>query len=729
MQFFQPQSKVQKDRAIMRETDERMAKYSRRGLIVNILAYLLCFTLGYMTVIAPTLSVVLTVGLIVITVIRGYFLIRFDTIYSCAPTKWRNIYFISTLIGTVWWSAILVSFTLVLGMVGETPVLWIYTVISLSTTIHATAPYRTFSRIFQLIALLPVALSGFYIGGFEGYMYGFMMLVFLAMQEYQVGNLSELHWQRLESNHALKQKAQNLEAEKRDTEASFDISTEFLESLGHEFRTSLNDIMGGLSLLTESNRGRQQSELLSMAAKACERQLDLVNNVADFSRINSRQLVLDHSVINLRVQLESMISSAGVEAAQQGVELDYRIAADLPLRIAVDAKRLTQIIKNLLTNTVQFSEQGHVHIDVQLERLADQRGQLDVMISDHLTHAEDVNLDASEKSSAAHATGLWLSICRGLAECMSGAIEVYNEPGKDSCYRLTLPVDIASNQPAIFKSHPKLQGKQVALVDSGKLLDQGHVEELEAWGLLVECLHNRELVAEKIDKLSHGETQLTALIWVASSAENVALKQLADDYPHLPILLVSSPEGQALTGPQFYALERPLMRKPLHELLCHTILNKPLEATQSLAPSASRLSNMQVLLVEDHRVNQMVAEAMLKKLGYQVHLAVNGLEALQINEQADIDLILMDCQMPEMDGYEATRRIRAQEKTVDNGTRVPILAMTAHTTEEDKSLCFSSGMDDYLAKPVRCDDLESHLLRWLGKDTDETPKDSLEARA
>jgi len=729
MHFFQPQSKVQKDRAIMRETDERMAKYSRRGLVVNILAYLLCFSLGYMTVIAPTLSIVLTVGLMLITFVRAYFLIRFDHIYSCAPARWRNVYFISTLIGTAWWSVILVSFTLVLGMVGETPVLWIYTVISLSTTIHATAPYRTFSRIFQLIALLPVALSGFYIGGFEGYMYGFMMLVFLAMQEYQVGNLSELHWQRLESNHALKQKAQILEAEKRDTEASFDLSAEFLDSLGHEFRTSLNDIMGGLSLLSESNSGQKQSEFLNMAAKACERQLDLVNNVADFSRINNRQLVLDHSVINLRVQLENLISATGLEAAQQGVELDYRIAADLPLRIAADGKRLTQIIKNLLTNTVQFSEQGRVHIDVQLERLAGQRGQLCVIITDHLTHAEDVKFDVVQDRTSAHAGGLWLSICRGLTECMNGSLDVYCEVGKDSCYHLLLPVDIASNQPATFTSHPKLQGKQVALLDPRKLLDQGHIEELETWGLLVERLYCVEQVADDVEKLYQAETPLAALIWVNDSTANTEVNKLIADYPELPILLVSEAGRSKLTGPNIYVLERPLMRKSLHELLCHTILNKPLEATRDLASSAAKPSNMQVLLVEDHRVNQMVAEAMLKKLGYQVHLAVNGLEALQIHGQAEIDLILMDCQMPEMDGYEATRKIREFEKAGEGGVRVPILAMTAHTSEEDKSLCFASGMDDYLAKPVRCDDLETHLLRWLGKADNETFGDTLEVKA
>ena len=728
MRFFQPQSKVQKDRTIMRETDERMAKYSRRGLIVNILAYLLCFSLGYMTVIAPTLSIVLTVGLMVITSVRGYFLIRFDSIYSCAPARWRNIYFISTLIGTVWWSAILVSFTLVLGMVGETPVLWIYTVISLSTTIHATAPYRTFSRLFQLIALLPVALSGFYIGGFEGYMYGLMMLVFLAMQEYQVGNLSDLHWQRLESNHALKQKAQTLEAEKRDTEASFDLSADFLESLGHEFRTSLNDIMGSLSLLTESKEEHQQSELLNMAAKACERQLDLVNNVADFSRINSRQLVLDHSVINLRIQLESIITAVGIEAAQQGVELDYRIAADLPLRISADGKRLTQIIKNLLTNTVQFSEQGRVHIDVQLERLADNHGQLYVMISDQLTHAEDINLEGSQERTTAHASGLWLSICRGLSECMNGSLEVYSEAGQNSYYRLAIPVEIASNQPATFKSNPKLQGRQIAIFDPGKLLGQGHLVELEAWGLLVEPLRSVENINDNIDQLIQAEHSLGALIWVENnSAESVELLSLIDTFPQLSILYVSGANEETPASPQCYALDRPLMRKPLHDFLCLILLNKPLETSYELKPNTSKPTNLQVLLVEDHRVNQMVAEAMLKKLGYQVHLAANGLEALQMYEQAEIDLILMDCQMPEMDGYEATRRIRELERASDSGSRVPILAMTAHTTEEDTSLCFTSGMDDCLAKPVRCDDLDTHLVRWLGQTTADTTSNSLEA--
>jgi len=161
---------------------------------------------------------------------------------------------------------------------------------------------------------------------------------------------------------------------------------------------------------------------------------------------------------------------------------------------------------------------------------------------------------------------------------------------------------------------------------------------------------------------------------------------------------------------------RPLIAQKLHDFISHAVLGKPLTRKDDKNEDAIVPKQQKVLLVDDHRVNQMVAEGMLKKLGYPITIANNGLEALSHFKKGGYSVILMDCQMPEMDGFEATRQIRKIEQEKDDGNHIPIIAMTAHVNDEDQSLCFACGMDDYLAKPVRYDVLESHLLRWLGAD-------------
>ena len=160
---------------------------------------------------------------------------------------------------------------------------------------------------------------------------------------------------------------------------------------------------------------------------------------------------------------------------------------------------------------------------------------------------------------------------------------------------------------------------------------------------------------------------------------------------------------------------RPVIAQQLHDEMCLALFDKPIarQVTQSVNPRQG--IGKEILLVEDHKVNQMVAVGMLKKLGYGFSIAANGYEALKICAEKEIDLILMDCQMPEMDGFDATKRIREIEKTNCEGSHVPIIAMTAHTEDSDKASCFASGMDDYLAKPVRYEELESHLKRWIGE--------------
>lgn len=710
----------------MHDTDSRLAKFSGRGLIVNVFTYFLCLSIGDLTSIAPTTTVALTTGLIITALIRGFFLARFEQIYSTGPSRWRTMFFIATLIGASWWSVILVVSTLTLGMSGETPLLWFYTIIFFATTIHATSPYRVFSQVYLLITLLPPVFAAFYVGGVQSYTYSVMMLIFLGLLLHLVNSLCHGYWERLEANYALKQKTISLEVEKRGIDASVDLNSQFLVNLGHEFRTSLNDILGGLSLLTDSKLDSHQHELLQLAQKAGERQLDLVNNIVDFSRITNRTLILDHSVFNLRSQLELWITDIAVNAHQQAVEIDYDMHYEVPLRVHGDAKRIGQIFKNLLNNAVQFSEHGNVFIDIDFKRESEKGGCLEVLIVDRSSSVRTVNQDATEADNGARTKGLWFTICKGLSECMNGSIDVDSAPGKETQYRLRLPL-VAAQQSISINSQPKLRDKKVLVIAPELPVGRFHLEEMQEWGMILNHAPDYEAAYQKLlDAHEKGTPYNMVLVNLFQNVDaplsfSQRLLTQFHEHPIPQVYLLSynhlNERSVRLLVDENESVSfhyRPISPQSFHDLIAFNLLGKPIADEQVLNQEHLGAEDFSVLVVDDHRVNQMVAQGMLKKLGYHVRLAGNGLEALQEFQNRQIDLILMDCQMPEMDGFETTRRIRQIESENASNQRTPIIAMTAHVGDEDQSQCFACGMDDYIAKPVKYDTLQGHLLRWLG---------------
>ena len=729
MAMFQPVSKVQKDRSIMQETDARMARYSRRGLILNMAAYLSCLIFGDFTNIAPNIAIILTVGLVSVTLLRGYFVVRFESIYASGPSRWRNLFFAVTLLGAAWWGFIMLSFTAIQGMENETPILWMYTVIFFFSTTPATAPFKRFSKIYQSLSVIPPALAALWVGGFEGYMYSALMLVFMLMLHHQINILGDTYWEKLEANYALKQRAQALEAEKRDVVASVGLNSEFLTNLGHEFRTSLNDVMASLALLSDSGLSDPQKELLKLADKAGDRQLDLVNNVVDFSKINNRQIVLDNNVFNLRQHIEGWLTDIAVDAHHQAVEIDYTIDPYLPLRIDADAVRIGQIFKNILSNAVNFSEQGLIVAEIDFDRDSDKRGRLKVIVTDKTRKGiSNPNHRATDSEQDFRGSGIWIAICKGLAECMDGAVEVLLTPEQDAQYLFQIPVTIASTESAILTANTKLHDVKLLIVSADLTVHPQHYEELMDWGMRTSTVASYDRALHKLETaradnkpysavlLMVGQDQTRALAFsrkLIRHEQNKKLKQVMvvnhNDFQHADLITHID------TFSQVHFIYRPIIRGKLHNTLCCMLFNKPFDAVDNdIVIDADQGKGRSVLVVDDHQINQLVVEGLLGKFGYRVHLANNGREAIEIIAEQEIDLVLMDCQMPEMDGYEATKKIREKEQK-QGGKRIPIVAMTAHTSEENQTKCLAAGMDDYMSKPVSSEDLESYALRWSGQ--------------
>jgi len=731
LQLFTPESKVQKDRKIMRETDARMAKYSRRSLVLNVGAFALCLLFGDFYHVAETLATLLAAGLLLLTLWRGYYLFRFDALYPRAPARWRNRYFIASFMGAIWWSGILVSLTWTLGMESETPILWLYTVVLLSSVANVFAPYRQYLSYYLFLAQIPVAITAVMLGTVEGYMYGIMMVVLFLSLNHQGQITSKTYWDRLEANYHLKQRTKDLEEENLDSQATIDLKNELLTNLGHEFRTSLSDVLGALSLLKSSNIDSKQQELLTLAEKASERQLGLVNNVIDFSRIAAKELVLDIAVFNLRRHLEEQIEELAEEAHQQGVELHYRFDPDLPIRVKGDANRLAEVLGNLVSHATKFSEQGDVLIEVQFRYDSDDTGELLVIISDYrsLASEEIEPVTPDTEFSEAQRAGVGLAICKALAECMDGTVREAWEEGEGRKLFLKIKLKAPTKQTQQVAANPKLHTQRILLLDPPLPMADNLIEELETFGLVVETVSDQARAEQRLDDAQKTDHPFDLILLFADLKDlgilTVSKELLSSPVPGnlkqiIAVSKLQQSDGQLQAhlkqNRQVAMISKPVMRQPLLKAINDLLFEgsdseEQRERTFDLQTDAS---GKHILLVEDHRVNQMVAQGMLKKLGYTVTLAGNGREALTTMNDEAFDLILMDCQMPEMDGYMATQEIRSQESSAEDDRHIPIIAMTANAAEGDQSRCFAAGMDDYLAKPVRYEELESRLAHWLG---------------
>ncbi|MDO6747690.1 response regulator [Gilvimarinus sp. 1_MG-2023] len=736
-ELFTPYCKAQKDRQVIHDTDARVAKYSRRGLVLNFLVFALSLVFGDFFHRETNLAVVLITGLMLVTLLRSYYLFRFEVLYSRAPRRWRTQYFLASFMGAIWWSVILVSLTHVLGMRDETLIMWLYTVVFYSSVANVFAPYIRFLKIYLFIGMIPAAGTALMLGSVEGALYAAIMVMFYLMLVHQAKVNGVGYWERLEANHILDERARGLEFEQKSSRAAIDLKNEFLVNLGHEFRVSLNDILGTLSLVDEAELSDRQSDLLSMATKAGERQLDLVNNVVDFSKITTKSLELDESVFDLRRLVSKLVRDFSLEAHQQGVELNYLLDTELPARVKGDAARLRQITSSLLGHALKFSVTGNVFVEVTFDAADESRGELQIVISDsHYHRTEDAKAEVDEsrlqEAEQTGRVGIGLSISKGLAECMGGSVHLLKTPTGGNRILINVNLEAISHQGKILGADQRLRGKRLLLVDLPDRVALDLQDELSNWGVEGQTVYGYEQAVDKVQACQDaGEAIDCVVVYNRLNSFNaLALsRELAQDETSaqlkqiiaMSVLQRDTPEVQEHLAhyKQVSCLEKPIIYKHLYDALCQRLLlSEEPEPTQAepaapIVPVADEPGTKRVLVVEDHRVNQMVASGMLKKLGCYVQLVSSGPEAVAILEKERFDLVFLDSELPESSGLSAVMKIREQEKTNNSRRRIPVIAMIPELTEEQVSELFSVGFDDQIDKPLRFDALEGRVQRWL----------------
>jgi signal transduction histidine kinase/HPt (histidine-containing phosphotransfer) domain-containing protein len=551
------------------------------------------------------------------------------------------------------------------------------------------------------------------------------------------------------ANRELKSLASKLEQARDQALEASRFKSEFLANMSHEIRTPINGVISMSDMLTRTPLSRSQSDIATIIRDSAGALLDIINDILDFSKIEAGKLELEILDFDLLPVVEGTTELVADQARAKGLSLMTFIAPDVPRLFRGDPGRLRQILLNLLSNAIKFTDGGEVYVRATLDANSQDKSQVRFSVTDtgigmaqetvHKLFQPFTQADGSITRKFG-GTGLGLSIAKLLVELLGGRIGVRSVEGRGSTFWVSVPLEHSALSTAELDKIPKLPDTKILLVEAFHGSAQIMIDYLHSWGMETEKASSVGDAYECMKRHTQAHRPFDAVIveQYAHSMESFALAGAVKEDPTLArckLILCTTNEqeehGEKALQAGFSAiLVKPLRQSRLFDCIA-LVLNKErypasrlkLGALQTIQAKPKYKSGGLILVAEDNAVNQKVALLLLKELGFSAHVVGNGREAIEALGRTAYSLVLMDCQMPELDGMEATGEIRRIEALT--GRHVPVIAMTAHAMQGDREKCIAAGMDDYISKPVTAAKLNEVLSRWLPRSTSDTSQQNL----
>jgi PAS domain S-box-containing protein len=537
-------------------------------------------------------------------------------------------------------------------------------------------------------------------------------------------------------NNQLKQELterKRIEEDLRDAikraDAANQAKSDFLARMSHEIRTPIHGVMGTLDLLRSTELNKEQHQYVNMSKASAETLLSVINDILDFSKIEAGKVVLENTDFELRMMLEATLEAISVSAHRKGLELNYEVSPGVPTALIGDAGHLRQVLLNLFSNAVKFTEHGEIVLRVDVEVEGKKEVELHFSVRDTgigiPKEKQDILFRPFEQVDGSNqrkygGTGLGLSICKQLVAMMGGRIWFTSWAGEGSVFHFTArfekqPVDGQGDSLPGIK--PEVQGTRLLLVDDNATSRIVLRNILNEWGCQVTEADNGPSAVKELEN-TRGTSQTFNLILLDSEMPAMNGFTVAEKITHglsqknnvimmLPSIHISDDFAKCQELGISNYLVKPVKKSELQKMISKALGLVKTDSNPGPpampANSSGDISPLHILVAEDNNTSQIIAKKMLEKAGHTVQIAGTGVEAVRMLKEGAFNLVLMDVEMPEMSGLEATRLIRKSEN--DTKHHIPIIAMTAYAMKEDKEKCLEAGMDSYISKPVNLDEL------------------------